>query len=68
MVVYHGGTEIIEIPRIIRSDVGRDFGVGFYTTDIEEQAIRWAHRKALAASRFISDAKAILNIFKAVEI
>ena len=46
MTVYHGSTlEIIE-PKIITSEVGRDFGFAFYTTDIREQAERWAVRRA----------------------
>lgn len=42
--VYHGGTNVIEKPRV---DVGRpnlDFGTGFYVTDIKQQAIDWAKR------------------------
>lgn len=64
MIIYHGGTEAVEIPRIIKSDMGRDFGAGFYTTDIEEQAIRWSRRKALVARRFALEVRAILNIYE----
>ena len=42
--VYHGGTEVIEKPR---ADVGRanlDFGMGFYVTDMLQQAVDWAKR------------------------
>ena len=44
VMVYHGGTERIEHPR---ADVGRpnlDFGLGFYLTDMRQQAIEWAKR------------------------
>gem|GEM_PF-5335090 len=34
MIVYHGGTDIVDAPKIIRKFAGRDFGAGFYTTDI----------------------------------
>ena len=64
MIIYHGGTTTVEIPRIIKSEAGRDFGVGFYTTDIEEQAIRWAQRKALTARRFNAKISAILNLYE----
>ena len=42
MEVYHGGTEIIDFPKI---DVGRpklDFGPGFYLTSLYVQAKEWA--------------------------
>lgn len=64
MIIYHGGMEIVDTPRIITSEIGRDFGPGFYTTDIETQAERWARRKALASGRFISESKAVLNIYE----
>lgn len=51
MIVYHGTTLEISKPEIIRSEIGRDFGFAFYTTDIEEQAIRWAIRKANIENR-----------------
>ena len=47
MTLYHGGTDIVKEPRIITSYTGRDFGIGFYTTDIKEQAVKWAKRQAL---------------------
>lgn len=44
IMVYHGSTEVIAMPR---ADAGRpnlDFGRGFYITDIKSQAIDWAKR------------------------
>ena len=46
MLLYHGSYMIIDKPVIIKTEYDRDFGFGFYTTDIKEQAIRWAIRKA----------------------
>ena len=46
MIVYHGTIVGIKAPKIIKSETGRDFGFAFYTTDIKEQAERWAIRKA----------------------
>jgi hypothetical protein len=60
MILYHGGTDIVETPRIIYSAKGRDFGTGFYTTDIELQAIKWAKRLA----KFRKKDSAILNIYE----
>ena len=45
MKLYHGGLIPIEHPRIIQNELGRDFGFAFYTTDIQEQAERWARRR-----------------------
>lgn len=64
MIVYHGGIVAIESPRIIRSDVGRDFGFAFYTTDIQAQAERWAIRRQRAAQRNGEpSAQAIVSVF-----
>lgn len=44
MIVYHGGTDKVEHPKV---EVGRenlDFGKGFYITDIKQQAEEWAKR------------------------
>ena len=49
MKLYHGGLIPIEHPRIIQNEIGRDFGFAFYTTDIQEQAERWALRRKLTA-------------------
>lgn len=51
MILYHGTTVEIKDPEIITSEIGRDFGFAFYTTDIKEQAERWAVRKAKIQSR-----------------
>lgn len=51
MILYHGSNIAVEHPQIITSEVGRDFGFAFYTTDIKEQAIRWARRKAKIFTR-----------------
>jgi len=59
MIVYHGGTDVVEAPRIIKKHTGRDFGTGFYTTDIREQAVKWAKRQALHRKK----KEAFLNIY-----
>lgn len=51
MLVYHGTTLEIREPKIITSEIGRDFGFAFYTTDIREQAERWALRRSKIQSR-----------------
>lgn len=46
MILYHGSTVEVQQPRILKSEIGRDFGFAFYTTDIRTQAERWARRRA----------------------
>ena len=42
IVVYHGGTEIVEHPICGFGRRNLDFGQGFYVTNIRQQAIDWA--------------------------
>ena len=51
MILYHGSTMEVSQPRILKSEIGRDFGFAFYTTDIQAQAERWARRRAMIDSR-----------------
>ena len=46
MLLYHGSYIEVEEPKIVTSDIGRDFGFAFYLTPIKEQAERWAKKKA----------------------
>lgn len=65
MIVYHGTTLEIREPKIITNEVGRDFGFAFYTTDIEEQAVRWAIRRAQVLSRKTGEnVSAIVNVYE----
>lgn len=65
MILYHGTTLRIEQPRIIRSEIGRDFGFAFYTTDIKEQSERWALRRAKIEERKTkAPCSAIVNIYE----
>ena len=45
MILYHGSIVEVKDPKIIQSDIGRDFGFAFYTTTIEEQAVKMALKK-----------------------
>ncbi len=59
MMLYHGGTDIVKEPKIIFGEQGRDFGFAFYTTDIYEQALKWAKRQGRIRRK-----QAILNIYE----
>lgn len=59
LTVYHGATEVVEVPIC---SVGRkrlDFGQGFYVTDIREQTVRWT--QTLAQRRGLAP---ILNVYR----
>ena len=60
MIVYHGSTEIVEMPDIKHFYRALDFGMGFYVTTIREQAERWARRKA----SILGKDKAIVNLYQ----
>lgn len=45
MILFHGSNIVIESPKIITSEKGRDFGFAFYLTPIKEQAERMAIRR-----------------------
>jgi hypothetical protein len=45
MILFHGGTESIKKPEILPSLASRDFGAGFYCTEIRSQAEKWALRQ-----------------------
>jgi hypothetical protein len=44
MILYHGGYSEIITPEIREAKHNKDFGQGFYCTQIREQAERWAAR------------------------
>lgn len=43
-IVYHGSYCKVEHPEIKEEKYSKDFGVGFYCTILEEQAIKWAKK------------------------
>jgi hypothetical protein len=47
MIVYHGSNKIVKNPDISFSKPFLDFGKGFYVTDFQKQAEKWASRKAM---------------------
>lgn len=67
LIVYHGGTEVVEKPVCHHGRPNLDFGQGFYVTDIRQQAADWAtqvatRRKTLPViSRYRLNRTAILN-------
>ena len=43
-IIYYGYRNKVEEPKIIEGKYTKDFGVGFYATILEEQAIKWAKK------------------------
>lgn len=41
--LYHGSTVAVRKPSLRPGRPNADFGKGFYTTSVKEQAVRWAH-------------------------
>lgn len=65
MIVYHGSTIAVNNPIIVNSEIGRDFGHAFYTTDIKEQAERWANRRSRILSRSTGkQEEAVINVYE----
>ena len=65
MILYHGSTLEVQQPRILKSEIGRDFGFAFYTTDIQARAERWARRRAMIEShRTKTEAQPIVSVYE----
>jgi len=72
MILYHGSNLAVEKPQLVEQKRGLDFGVGFYLTSREEQAVRFSEivvdrRKSGVATVSVYDfdmeaAKKTLNI------
>ena len=63
MIVYHGSNVIVDVPDTKHSYRPLDFGKGFYVTTVNEQAERWARRKA----NICGADKGIVNVYQMKE-
>lgn len=41
-IIYHGSNVVVDSPKVLTHGYYKDFGYGFYCTDLEKQARRWA--------------------------
>lgn len=57
MIVYHGSPAIVANPDVHHSRVRVDFGAGFYTTPLHEQAAHWCQR-------FMRRGNAYINVYE----
>lgn len=44
MILYHGSYLEVSMPDLLHSRLNVDFGRGFYTTPIREQAVKWCKK------------------------
>lgn len=42
MTLFHGSNVVVQNPKVLTNGYYKDFGYGFYCTNIEKQAVRWA--------------------------
>ena len=64
IMVYHGSSVAVPNPKILINGHYKDFGYGFYCTNIEKQAKRWAltQKGESIVNRYIYTANPDLNI------
>ena len=62
--IYHGSNVEVATPRILQNGFYKDFGYGFYCTNIKKQAIRWAITKngASILNRYTYKSDSALNV------
>ncbi len=62
--IFHGSNVEVACPRILQNGFYKDFGYGFYCTNMERQAKRWAmtRRGATVVNRYIYTPDEELNI------
>ena len=58
MRVYHGSVVVVKAPLVSVGRRNLDFGLGFYVTGLEEQAVSWASRP------FNAGKTQILNVYE----
>lgn len=44
-ILYHGSNVIVQNPKVLINGYYKDFGYGFYCTNLEKQARRWAYTR-----------------------
>lgn len=58
--VYHGSYLVVTKPKILTNGYYKDFGYGFYCTNIEKQTICWAISRR--KTHIVEQAKSISTI------
>lgn len=63
VLLFHGGTDIIKSPTIIKDGKTKDFGYGFYLTKYPEQAEHWSIGKFKERSKYECNTVPIVNVY-----
>ena len=67
-IIFHGSNVEVSKPRILQNGFYKDFGYGFYCTNIEKQAKRWAITRkgdsVVNKYKYIPDSKIKVLSFK----
>lgn len=73
MLLYHGSNIIVSEPEIRKTRYAKDFGWGFYTTEIPLQAEQWAYRRAVFGGKpsvsvfhYVEDTSLNIKVFDGV--
>ena len=69
MILFHGSSMTVKEPQVLVNGFYKDFGYGFYCTNIEKQARRWAltKRKRHVVNRYIYTENSSLKICRYYE-
>ncbi|MCI8292430.1 MAG: DUF3990 domain-containing protein [Hespellia sp.] len=65
-ILYHGSNIIVPKPKILINGHYKDFGYGFYCTNIKKQAKRWAFTRRLISDTAIpgeTEVEGILRVY-----
>lgn len=64
--IYHGSNVEVSQPRILQNGFYKDFGYGFYCTNIEKQAKRWAitRKGDSVVNKYIYEESAVLKVLR----
>jgi hypothetical protein len=68
MKVYHGSYAEIEKINLSLCEIKRDFGQGFYVTNLHEQAEVWAQRKGRPGNGFVTEFEFNENICRIMKL
>ena len=69
LTLFHGSTQIVEHPLVIKGRDNLDFGKGFYLTSYREQAQQWALRlKVLRQANTVWVNKYTLDMDKVLQL
>ena len=51
MILYHGSYLEVQKPDLLHSRENVDFGRGFYTTPLYDQAVKWCENSSVVAKK-----------------